>query len=441
MTCGIYMIQNKVNNKIYIGQAVDIERRWESHKYYLRGNYNSPNKHLQRAWNKYGEDNFEFTIICECDESQLNTMEEYYIFELMTYDLDFGYNKSYGGSSGRPTEETRRKISESNKGKIVSEETRKKNSEAHKGKCIGENHPMYGRHHTEEARKKISEAGKGRKYSEEARKKMSESRKGENHPMYGKHPSEETRKKISEANKGKTMSEEARKKISEANKGENHPNYGKHPSEETRRKQSESHKGKTMSEETKKKMGESRKGHVVTEETRKRISAAERGKIVSEETRKKMSEAQKGKTGAKCPNSVPVVQLTLDGELVKVYDAAMEAKRFGFNQGNISSCCRGERNTYRGYIWMRLADYKTLSEETIKKMCENIKGKNKHNSIPVAQLTLDGELVNVYSSAFEARENGFNQSSITRCVRGELKTSGGYKWMYLSDYEAMKKEG
>ena len=118
MTCGIYMIQNLVNFKIYIGQSVNIEDRWRQHRSELRGN-DHDNKHLQRAWNKYKEDNFEFTVICECDESQLNTKEIDYISKLKTYDPDFGYNKTYGGEGGRPTEETRRKQSEANSIPIV----------------------------------------------------------------------------------------------------------------------------------------------------------------------------------------------------------------------------------------------------------------------------------------------------------------------------------
>ena len=164
MTCGIYMIQNKVNNKIYIGQAVDIKKRWKEHRKELKGGYHK-NKHLQNAWDKYEQKNFEFSILLECEENQLNTYEEYYIFELMTYDTRVGYNNTYGGDSGRPTKETKKKISESNKGKIRSEETRKKISEA----TTGENHPMYGKQH-----------------KEETKKKMSESKKGENHPMYGR---------------------------------------------------------------------------------------------------------------------------------------------------------------------------------------------------------------------------------------------------------------
>ena len=206
MTCGIYMIQNKVNNKIYIGQAVDIKKRWGEHRKELRGGYHS-NRHLQNSWKRDGEKNFEFSILLECEESQLNTFEEYYIFELMTYDDRVGYNKTYGGDSGRPTEESKRKNSEAHKGKHHTKETRRKMSAAQKGKQLSEEH-----------RRKLSEATKGKQLSEEHRRKLSESHKGkmvgENHPMYGKHPTEETRRKNSEAHKGKQLSEETRRKLS-----------------------------------------------------------------------------------------------------------------------------------------------------------------------------------------------------------------------------------
>lgn len=170
MTCGIYMIQNKVNNKMYIGQAVDIEKRWGAHRSGLtNSNRCNENRHFINAWKRDGEENFEFTTLLECEESDLNMYEEYYIFELMTYDPRVGYNKNYGGKSGRHTEETKRKISESTK---------------------GEKHPMYGKHHSEEAKRKMSEANKGKQFSEEHKRKLSESLKG-------KQLSEETKRKLS----------------------------------------------------------------------------------------------------------------------------------------------------------------------------------------------------------------------------------------------------
>lgn len=225
MTCGIYMIQNKVNGKRYIGQSVDIEKRWREHKSELNRGYHI-NKHLQNSWNKYKEDNFEFTVIWECDESQLNTMEVDYITKLKTYDPKVGYNKTYGGEGGRHTEETKKKLSESLKGR--------------------------------------TSPNKGKTFSEEHKRKISENNKGKTH-------SEETKRKLSDINRGKTIPEETREKISE-----NNSRYweGKTRSEETRNKISESLKGRTLSEEAKMKMSESRKGHIVSEETRRKIGGA-----------------------------------------------------------------------------------------------------------------------------------------------------------------------
>lgn len=50
--------------------------------------------------------------------------------------------------------------------------------------------------------------------------------------------------------------------------------------------------------------------------------------------------------------SKPILQFTLDGKLVRKWDSAMDVKReLGFNQRNISSCCRGERKTANNYKW------------------------------------------------------------------------------------------
>ena len=67
---GIYMILNHANDKIYIGQSIDIKARWKQHKSDLNNNRHV-NKHLQNSWNKFGQDNFEFIILCECEENQL----------------------------------------------------------------------------------------------------------------------------------------------------------------------------------------------------------------------------------------------------------------------------------------------------------------------------------------------------------------------------------
>ena len=129
---GIYLIQNEIDGKMYIGQAEDIGLRWSSHLSLLQSGKH-PSKYLQQAVNKYGIENFSFTVICECEKEKLNELEQYYIYCLETTDPRVGYNRQYGGTSNRPCADTRRLMSEAHKGKKHSEETKRKIGASHKG--------------------------------------------------------------------------------------------------------------------------------------------------------------------------------------------------------------------------------------------------------------------------------------------------------------------
>ena len=176
--CGIYKIENLVNGKVYIGQSVDIESRWREHKNISqRKTSKSYNYPLYKAFRKYGVENFSFEIVEECPVETLSEKEMFYInkYNSCVYDKNsYGYNQSYGGDGAGA-------------GRVLSEETKQKISKNHTN-VKGENAPMYGKHHTEETKRQISESRKG-KYA------------GKNHPLYGKTVSEETRRKISIANK------------------------------------------------------------------------------------------------------------------------------------------------------------------------------------------------------------------------------------------------
>jgi len=96
---GIYKITNLENGKMYVGQSVDINRRWKNHKRLLNNNKHQ-NKHLQSSWNIYGSEKFEFSIIELCNENELDEKEIYWIDKLRTYhgfpDCN-GYNDALGG--------------------------------------------------------------------------------------------------------------------------------------------------------------------------------------------------------------------------------------------------------------------------------------------------------------------------------------------------------
>ena len=102
--CGIYCIENLINNKKYIGLSKDIERRWLEHRSELRRG-DHINACLQKAWEKYGESAFKFRIIELCSEEHLCERECYYIQTYHTLSHENGYNLTTGGDGtaiGRP---------------------------------------------------------------------------------------------------------------------------------------------------------------------------------------------------------------------------------------------------------------------------------------------------------------------------------------------------
>ena len=113
---GIYIIKNIEDGKVYIGQSVDVEYRICNHFSKLKWNRHD-NEHMQRAYNKspYA---FTWELLCECDETELDEKEIQFILDYKSADPKYGYNKSYGGQQEhRATEETKRKMSETKKGK------------------------------------------------------------------------------------------------------------------------------------------------------------------------------------------------------------------------------------------------------------------------------------------------------------------------------------
>lgn len=95
---GIYKITNNINGHSYIGQSVDILRRWRDH----RSKSYTQHYPLQKAFVKYGIDNFTFEVLEECSFEELNEKEQYYILKYDTYVN--GYNATTGGQGGTNNE-------------------------------------------------------------------------------------------------------------------------------------------------------------------------------------------------------------------------------------------------------------------------------------------------------------------------------------------------
>lgn len=193
---GIYQIVNKVNNKRYIGSSVDIYRRWGQHEYELRRGMH-PAKHLQSAWDKYGEDNFEFSIIkvVKDIENILRVEQEYLDEHTHEYNtiLIAGNNLGY-----RHTEDAKKRMSIIHTGFKHTEESKRKMSDYWKGRPRGK--------YTDERVAKHAAAMRGCTINEKQRAALDAGR------LLGR--TKDVYEKIANANRGKVRSDETKKKLS-----------------------------------------------------------------------------------------------------------------------------------------------------------------------------------------------------------------------------------
>lgn len=184
---GIYCIRHKETGMCYVGQAISIDKRFYAHK----NGWTLSCRYISRAIKKYGVNAFHFEILELCDEVDLNNRETFWITTLNTISPN-GYNLTEGGGGGRPSRETRRKMSESRKG----------------------NQHWLGRKHTEETKRKMSESVKMQKrkpLSADHKKRISESNKGKQAWNKGKKTPSNIRAKMSEAQRQRWAKQKAKR--------------------------------------------------------------------------------------------------------------------------------------------------------------------------------------------------------------------------------------
>lgn len=159
--CGIYKFTNKYNRKVYIGKSIDIYKRYWYHNNNAK---NGIKGYFYNAIRKYGIEGFDFEVLIECSEYNLNYWEKFYIKYYCSNILEYGYNRTDGGDGIRQS---------------------------------GELNGMYGKHHSKDSRLKMSKNYHYHTYerTEEQRKILSEKSKG-NKSFSGHQHTKETKEKM-----------------------------------------------------------------------------------------------------------------------------------------------------------------------------------------------------------------------------------------------------
>lgn len=248
---GIYKILCIPNGKVYIGSSVRLAKRIRNHKSDLRQGKH-PNQRLQRAWNKYGKENFVFEVLLNCDKESVFSLEQKLIDEYQS--ATKGFNIAACAESSRL-------------GAVLSAEQKAKAAKSLTGRTL-----------TAEHRANISKGGRGIKKSEATKQRMRESAKNRDPSQY-----EKTRAKLT----GVPKSDEARKKMSEAS-------ILRCKDPEYLRKQRESQK-RSYTPERGAAISARNIEIMKDPELRARISKALTGRKASAESRAKQSAARKGK--------------------------------------------------------------------------------------------------------------------------------------------------
>ena len=162
----IYVIRNKINSKIYVGQTNNLKRRWARHKYEAFTKQNK--KPLYQSIRKYGMNNFELIDIEQHTKENIDEAEIFWVEFFQSNKKDLGYNLTSGGQLATKTLILKPRIP-GMLGKHHSLETRQQMSE-NRG---GEKNAFYGKHHTDQSKQLMSQ-NPNRKYL------------GADNPFYGK---------------------------------------------------------------------------------------------------------------------------------------------------------------------------------------------------------------------------------------------------------------
>ena len=170
---GIYLIVNMVTGKVYVGSSVDVTVRRQRHFCDLQKGCHA-NSHLQRSYDKHGKFAFAFCVIEECNRKDLIKREQFWIDKKRQKFTLFNATFTAGSQLGvKRSEETKRRMSDSQRGKRFTAEAIEKMRIAKLGTSF-----RRGKKASAETRLRISNAKRGTVVSDETRKKLSAAKLG-----------------------------------------------------------------------------------------------------------------------------------------------------------------------------------------------------------------------------------------------------------------------
>jgi group I intron endonuclease len=302
MAAGVYLITCTANNRRYVGSSKNIDHRWREHRKCLRSGRHW-NVLVQRSWDKYGADAFEWAVLEEVkDQTQLTAREQHWM-DLLHPEFNLSPLAHRPTRKGRRTSaETRARQAAGNRRywEGLSDEERAArgvkashpHSEATRGRLAETTRqafadgklPRVKGPHSQATRDKIRAA---RARQAEQQRIVKEAKRASWEA--GREAREAaTREKRRQAQTGKTISQEQRARLREvARQQQADPDYrARHQAAvkdvmqtpEMRAKLSASHKGKTLPPEQRAKIGAAHKGKKRAPEVGEKIAAAQRAR-------------------------------------------------------------------------------------------------------------------------------------------------------------------
>ena len=364
---GIYKIENKVNGKVYVGQSVNIETRWKNHRCELnRGTHY--NDYLQRSWNKYGSNNFDFVVIEECSKDDLDDRETYWIDYYNSCDFLHGYNSQLGGAGDLMYKPV---LQFDLSGNFIKEWKSARDAAITLG---------------------ISQKGIYwccvKKYK--------------NSSLFiwiykDEYTGEDSLKWYLENQKQKNINQ--------------FDLYGKYI------KTWKSHT------EIKKELGYSVNGCT----SHKRMSSHGYIWLYTDDEFELTEEyCYYVRHSLNLVNNKPFYQVDSDCNIVAKYNCLREVKKNGFSEKSVGECLRGLRNSTKGFVWVYENKYGTLTKDVC---VELITKKRTPRFCKVVQCDMNENVIKIYDSLKDLPSDFYKQN-VSACCRGMTKQYKGYIWKY-----------